>query len=183
MSLYKGNNLIAGHQVLYSTTGQNTDGAMTQKACTDTFADQSLSNIANTATKCIDGQWVYSSATIASSVTWTTNTPAKSYSLANYLPNDNYDYEVQLTVTLQTGATSANFINGYISSGNGGGTIARLATVRTRASNYEQATGQGTIYVPANNREIVYQGAGTSSNANGTYTLYVLAYRRVGTNV
>ena len=35
MSLYKGNTLISGHQVLYSTTGQNTDGAMTQKAVTD----------------------------------------------------------------------------------------------------------------------------------------------------
>lgn len=35
MSLYKGNNLISGHQVLYSTTGNNTDGAMTQDATTD----------------------------------------------------------------------------------------------------------------------------------------------------
>ena len=34
MSLYKGNNLISGHQVLYSTTGNNTDGAMTQSATT-----------------------------------------------------------------------------------------------------------------------------------------------------
>lgn len=35
MSLYKGNNLISGHQVLYSTTGNNTDGAMTQDATTN----------------------------------------------------------------------------------------------------------------------------------------------------
>lgn len=35
MSLYKGNNLISGHQVLYSTIGNNTDGAMTQDAVTD----------------------------------------------------------------------------------------------------------------------------------------------------
>lgn len=35
MSLYKGTNLIAGHNILYNTTGQNTDGAMTQKVCTD----------------------------------------------------------------------------------------------------------------------------------------------------
>lgn len=34
MSLYKGNTLISGHQVLYSTTGNNTDGAMTQAATT-----------------------------------------------------------------------------------------------------------------------------------------------------
>ena len=34
MSLYKGTNLISGHQVLYSTTGSNTDGAMTQSATT-----------------------------------------------------------------------------------------------------------------------------------------------------
>ena len=35
MSLYKGTTLISGHQVLYSSIGQNTDGAMTQKATTD----------------------------------------------------------------------------------------------------------------------------------------------------
>lgn len=35
MSLYKGTNLISGHQVLYSTTGNNTDGAMTQDATTN----------------------------------------------------------------------------------------------------------------------------------------------------
>lgn len=41
MSVYKGNELIAGHQVLYSDTGQNTDGAMTQKAATDSFVNKS----------------------------------------------------------------------------------------------------------------------------------------------
>ena len=35
MSIYKGTNLISGHQVLYSTTGNNTDGAMTQDATTN----------------------------------------------------------------------------------------------------------------------------------------------------
>lgn len=59
MSLYKGNNLISGHQVLYSTTGQNTDGAMTQDATTSELssintnllskADTDFSNISTTA--------------------------------------------------------------------------------------------------------------------------------------
>lgn len=37
--IYIGTTLIADKTTLYSSTGNNTDGAMTQKAATDTFAD------------------------------------------------------------------------------------------------------------------------------------------------
>lgn len=172
MSIYKGNNLISGHQVLYSMTGQNTDGAMTQKAVSDITENTRF-----------DGQWVYSSATIASNVTWNSSHGTKTYSLSNYLPDDGYNYEILFNGSCETGTTSANFINLYIGVNNvNEHTICRLCTARTRTASNNQSSGSSNIIIPSNMRQLVVYGA-TSSNANGVYSLFVEAYRRVGTNV
>lgn len=172
MSLYKGNNLISGHQVLYSTTGQNTDGAMTQKAVSDITENTRF-----------DGQWVYSSIAIADSVTWNSSHGIKTYSLNNYLPNDGYNYEILFSGSCDTGTTSANFINIYIGINNvNENVICRLCTARTRTASSNQSSGSSNIIIPSNMRQLVVYGS-TSSNANGTYSLFVAAYRRVGTNV
>lgn len=50
MSIRKNGEIIAGTPNLYDTTGQNTDGAMTQKATTDELenkADLDLANVSN----------------------------------------------------------------------------------------------------------------------------------------
>ena len=106
MSLYKGTDLISGHQVLYSTKGSNTDGAMTQDACTNNFADVSLSNLSSTATKNIDGQWTSYVSTVASSVSLT-GTTELSYTIG--VPNDGYQYEILLSCELDSGSTSGDY--------------------------------------------------------------------------
>lgn len=176
MSLYKGNNLISGHQVLYSTTGQNTDGAMTQKAATDTFANVDLSNLDATATANIDGQWVYSASTLASGVAAPT-TDAITYSLSSYLPNDGYKYEVLFTATATTGSTSGNVVR-----------VSLLTDIilddvfvcggRTRTSSTTYCNGCISLPVGAGR----YVNVGTYSGNTGTFTLYARGYRRIGTN-
>ena len=57
----------------------------------------------------LDGQWVRSTATLASGVSLAAGV-ATSYSVANYLPSDGYDYEVLAVLTGRTGTTSGNSV-------------------------------------------------------------------------
>ena len=61
MSIYLGTTKIAGTTPLYNSTGSNTDGAMTQAAATNAFADTSLSNVNDTANILMSGMGMPSS--------------------------------------------------------------------------------------------------------------------------
>lgn len=167
MSIYKGNNLISGHQVLYSTTGQNTDGAMTQKAVSDITENTRF-----------DGQWVNNSLTLASSVTALT-TSSTSYDLSSYLPNDNYNYEVLFTMNGQTKAAANSYSYGILSTdiitSNCYVFIARTAMNTTNA-----IQGGGSIILPVGTGRTVT--VGYNSKNSGNYSLNAVGYRRIGTN-
>lgn len=142
-------------------------------------ANVSLSNLGVTASKNLDGQWIDNGVTLASSVTYDDSHGSVVYSLANYLPNDNYIYEVLLKADVTTGSTSGNFVNVNVTIGNSSLnhyiTAARTRTASTTSS-------RGEIIVPIGiDRRVTVLGS-TSTNANGTYTLVAVGYRRVGTN-
>ena len=126
--------------------------------------------------KVVDGQWVSAKVELANNVTLPT-TVADTYSLSTYLPDDNYDYEVIFSAQPSTGATSGNYatmtlVTDIITYG------AWIARAVTRANAIVSAFGTCTLPV----------GLGRSVSVNpssvnvGTYYLYAIAYRRIGTN-
>ena len=180
MSLYKGNTLISGHQVLYSTTGQNTDGAMTQKAVTDNFANTNLTNLGSTSSTNFDGQWVMTYLQLAQNVSIASG-GTNSYSLADYLPNDNHYYEVILDVMAITGTTVGSTADITVGNSVYSGIPPRICSVVTRVSGQSfLSSGQCILIVPPNDRRVVVAQA-----ASHTATLYLVrvhGYRRIGTN-
>lgn len=144
-------------------------------------ADTDLSNLTSTACTNFDGQWVSSFLQIAYGVTWKTNTAVATYSLASYLPNDNYNYEVLITGTAATGSTSGNFVTiGLNSDLVDNGELIAICEARTRTA--AQIENRGNAIIPVGTGRYIKQYSSSSSNANGSYSLYALAYRRIGTN-
>lgn len=281
MSLYKGTNLISGHQVLYSTTGNNTDGAMTQAATTSELNNKVDLNYSNAdyqpvdkagdtmtgnllidgnlsryqvngdfptstpssdtyvvgyevhgngsrigllgsgymtngdtityiqhervvndttiytairagidtsgnafcdfpKTTCVDGQWVMTFLQLAQSVSIASN-GTNSYSLANYLPNDNYYYEVILDVMVTTGTRIGDSADIMVGNSAYSGIQPRICFAITRVSGQSAAgAGQCILIIPPNDRRVVI---GTAASHVATLNLVrVHGYRRIGTN-
>ena len=127
--------------------------------------------------KNFDGQWVNSNATLANNVS--ISTTEVSYSLATYLPNDEYNYEVLFDCYVETSATTNKYINIYIKTD----LIQNFTGVcgaKTTANSTAFTTGS-TILAVGSGRSVTVNGL-TSTNAVGTYILQVNAYRRIGTN-
>lgn len=156
MSLYKGNQLIAG--------------------CMPDMANQSLSNLNSAGTKVIDGQWVnLGRITIVDAVS-PTGTTDLSYVLSD-VPDDGYEYEVLVSGIAQTTATSGSSCNIYIYSDkfDEGLCLCRL-TARSAAAVY----GGGNAILPLTTSRKIYLYR--SSGYTGNITLYLHGYRRIGTN-
>lgn len=133
-------------------------------------------------TNCVDGQWVFKSKELVSSVTWnsTSHSGTKDYSLSSYLPNDSRNYEVIIRVTGTTTATSGKWIRvGIVSDIIT--TQAYACACRTRTAS--SVSCAGTIILPVGTgRKISVAGAGTEASADGVYAIKALGYRRIGTN-
>ena len=137
-------------------------------------ADVDLTNI-NASCKALDGQWVDSNIQLANAVA--SPTTETSYSLANYLPNDGYNYEILCAGSVTTGTTSGNFARLAVKSD----LLTNAAYVCgaiTRTSSSEQA--YGSCIIPVGAGRSVTLSSWTSNT--GTYTLYIRGYRRIGTN-
>lgn len=177
MSLYKGNNLISGHQVLYSTTGNNTDGAMTQKATTTELngkADTDLLNLSVAGQAVIDGQWVDSTLTI---VNGSAKLGSYSFNLSSYLPNDGYNYEVIVSCDGSTLATSGAQADIRVTSSIISNNIF-LAKTMTRTT--QAVSFGGNCILPIGiNRTLSYN---IISSSLSNLRLWAVGYRRIGTN-
>lgn len=147
MSIRQGNNIIAGTP------------DVTGKANTD------LSNLTTTGQKVIDGQWVYSELTVFNNIALTTT--HQRYSLASYLPDDGYDYEVFVRIGTAN-AAAANIASdlGFV--------------IPVRGATSGQAQLYNTCILPVGSGRYieVYTTSGTSSNS----TCDAHGYRRIGTN-
>jgi hypothetical protein len=131
-------------------------------------------NFPNT-TRC-DGQWVTTTfyEIANTSITGTTNLP---YSLASYLPNDNYDYEVLIRARTTTTSTSGSTTIAYVNSSLVTNWIS-IAGGQTRTNSSVQ--NYGACIIPISSDKTIYLHR--ESAYTGTVQLILLAYRRIGTN-
>lgn len=158
MSLYKGDNLISGHNILYSTTGQNTDGAMTQKAVSDITENTRF-----------DGQWVASLSTLLNNVSLNATTYLD-IDLSNYLPNDDYEYLVEISWSVYGAAFARMVFN----------TSFGFYTVNTHTTSTANYYTDGCNKIVVGKDRIVR--VRRSGGWNDTATVSALGYRRIGTN-
>lgn len=138
-------------------------------------ADVDLLNI-NASCKPIDGQWQSLNITIASAVSSPT-TENLQYDLSSYLPVDNYLYEILLVAGGTTGSTSGNIVQIGVKSSIIG--VTQICTARTRTSSTVSSSGNLIIPVGLDRTIEVDKYSGNT----GTFNLFLLGYRRVGTNV
>lgn len=162
----------------YDGTSANAQSGVAVASAISGRANTNLSNISNTATKSIDGQWILSHAFLANTVSWTGT--GTTYSLSSYLPNDGNDYEVIFGAYASTAAKSGKFIavalkTDIINNDN-------VSICQTRARSNAGVDCRGSIVLPVGTGRTVTQYSTSSSNAEGTYTLEVYGYRRIGTN-
>ena len=136
-----------------------------------------------------DGKFIGSNSTIYS------GKPSYSFyktiNISNYLPNDNYDYEVIFNSHLYTGATSGNYVDARIASGTKNSSNFSNATsltggrINTRTASVRETACSGILPIHASDRNIslFYSGSGTipSSNSNNI-ALTLNGYRRIGKN-
>lgn len=128
-----------------------------------------------------DGQWVVQNYTVNSSFTLSPGA-YQTFSLASYLPNDGYDYEVVLENTAYTGTTSGDWAEVRAYTGTGlSGAYARLPRIRTRASANQRGTVTFIIPIFNADKNITID---TYSGSVNTCTLGLWAryYRRIGKN-
>ena len=163
----------------YDGTSANAQSGVAVASAISGKANTDLSNISGTSTKSIDGQWVYNYQLLANNVAADNTTPVTQYSLANYLPNDGYNYEVLMQGLCNTGTTSGQFMSIVLQTDIYTGSI-EICSIRTRTSSYLDTRGNGIVAVGTG--RYVSHIPSNSGNYNGNYTLAATAYRRIGTN-
>ena len=173
--LYIGSNLISSEQVLYSTTGSNTNGAMTQKAATDCFAVNTLNNVPSSVTSIpptaltnFDGQWVVVNSELSTATA--SGTSDLTSLVSALLPDDGYKYLLMVRCYL------------YYNSASAGMTLSSSAM--TISSSVCGVTSYGrndtnTVLIVVDstrNLTVTRSAAVSSSHVN------LVAYKRLGTN-
>lgn len=139
-------------------------------------AKTDLSNLSSNGKNVLDGQWVYSSSVVASTVN--VSASDATYSLASYLPNDGQKYEVLFNVAVTTPGTAGKYSLVVLSSSE----VTEINAIRTQtAANVSLASIASCIIPIGTNRNVIVVGQ-SGANAAGTYTLTAKAYRRIGTN-
>lgn len=122
-------------------------------------------------------EWVYKAQTLINRVEAVAENVT--IDLSEYLPDDEYDYEVMLSVQIIPPTTSASkFMSVYF--GNGSmNKVLRVAQTRTQVSGVDN-TGVGNCILPVNgaSKTIILYGS-TSAKFAGTRLIDALAYRRI----
>ena len=139
-------------------------------------AEKDLSNLTSAGKKVLDGQWVVSGNTITSGRNAQTSTDL-TYNLTSYLPADGQSYEVLFSMLGSTAATTGSYQYGLLTTDIITQT-ARIYIARTTAA--VGVTGAGTVILPVGTGRTVTVMAHSSNT--GTFNLYALGYRRIGTN-
>lgn len=125
-------------------------------------------------TTCCDGQWVQKAVTIADNVN-VNGTTKLTYTLSD-LPSGS-NYEVMISANVTTGSTSGNTVTAQITSDLQTNWV-NIARARTRTAS--TMVSSGTVIIPVSSSKKIYLTR--DSDYNGSVTLYLRAYRRIGTN-
>lgn len=125
-----------------------------------------------------DGQWVYTALTAVASGTPYPTTNNMNIDLSDYLPKDNYNYEVYVCVRVDTGKATGNSVAAYIASSIIQSTAFYAIGVQT-PTNYS-IFAETTVPFPIGTDRVLTVVA--TSNSVGTFRIYLRGYRRLGTN-
>lgn len=166
------------------TTTTKTDLVSAVNELDSDKAEKDLSNLTSTSSTNFDGQWVISWETLAENVNYTAGAVV-TYSLSNYLPNDNYTYECLFCFYGRTGSTSGDIVSGSLYSGTGADVTTNLKAyvgrAQTRTASTVICSGSAILPIKPTDRAVTYSnedGIGTSGGSG----LKVAGYRRIGTN-
>lgn len=133
-------------------------------------ADTNLNNLSDIGKKVIDGQWINSSMQLSSAIAKGNYT----IDLSEYLPNDNYNYEILITCEAYKGDVSGSFA-AYVSSD-----LIEHSVCVARNSTYSRGSACSVVLPVNQTRKIYYNIANTVSDMNVVF--YAVGYRRIGTN-
>lgn len=131
---------------------------------------------------CCRGKWVPKYLNLASSVQYKQGTQTV-YSLADYLPDDGYDYEVIASLIGNTASGAVgNCFYAWYRSGTSNWLSARVLSVRTSTTTPENAAGTIIIPIKASDRNIAVWSETGSSATTGNCWAWIGGYRRLGKN-
>jgi hypothetical protein len=108
----------------------------------------------------------------------------RTYSLANIIPDDGYDYEVLFEATGGTGSTSGNsagimLYSGTATSGNDADNFnTMVARCVTRTSSTQRCGGIAKLPIKASDKKITVRNV-DASGTSGTFACYVKGLRRI----
>ena len=128
-------------------------------------ANTDLSNLSDSGKKVIDGQWVSKTATLSTATAVGTYT----IDLSSYLPNDNYNYEVLISMFFNSSGSTA--VNYFLSSD-------LMPETAVYATGTNSVYSTDTFYVPCK-QEIYFRSINVNSKQ---IRINALGYRRIGTN-
>ncbi len=160
-----------------ATSDNSTQIATTAFVNSQNYAKYDLSNLATSASKNLDGQWVASQLQIANYVSLPT-LDVDEYDISNYLPDDNYKYEVIVVGSVETGSNSGDSSQLTVYSDILPNYGLWLCRAITRGSFTNVARGTGVL--PVGQGRIIQVHA--DANNTGKYNLNLRGYRRIGTN-
>ncbi len=126
--------------------------------------------------------WTISYSQLVNTATTMSGATTLTYSLANYLPSDNYVYEVMYSVKGTTGSTSGNEADISIGSGLISVTTHRVAAAQTRTSNSVSWAASGIMLIGNTTGGSEMRAIYIRQIANSSCTLNyfrVYAYRRL----
>ena len=128
--------------------------------------DNDLSNLSDVGKKVIDGQWVAKEQVLSTATAIGTYT----VDLSDYLPNDNYNYEVMMHVYQASGANSSDTVQRLY--------IDNKLMVSTSVNGI-WADNDFINIIKNNSRIVIIERAGHKSSA---FNFVANGYRRIGTN-
>lgn len=131
-------------------------------------------------TTCVDGQWIQIANTtvVSTSVAAGTSGAYTDHDISNLLPSDSHKYEVSVEVMAQTGSTNGSYMHCWVTSPETN-TLGVAASIRTPAANFSQTRGRGPVPLGTSKKLRVYRSC---TGSQGTISVTVLGYRRIGTN-
>lgn len=100
---------------------------------------------------------------------------SKTYDISSWLPDDNYDYDVQISGYVRTGSTSGYGASVDIITDTG---TLKISRQNTRSSSNHTGAGGGILRIPADNRTITVKNYDT--HTTGTCGASISMIRRVG---
>lgn len=133
--------------------------------------------------KNFDGEWVLKTSSICTGVTLAGGAQT-AYDISSYLPNDGYDYELYLMVTMRCPATAGQSASIYLYSGDSTSnydySVGAVGITISRHAVYQEMAQSAFVPVKANRKKIVIYN-GHSYNASSV-NIYTKGYRRIGKN-